>query len=648
MKPQKKRLGIELLEGRDVPASFGVAWTDSRHLTLSFVPDGTNAYGEVSDLTTKLDAMMPRNVWRSTILRAAQAWAQGANINFGLVGDGGQDFGVAGANQGDGRFGDIRVGGLAMAGDALGEGVPPDPVLSGTLSGDVFFNTSHTFTSKELYSVALHEIGHALGMAPSVKRNSVMFNQFRGNNHLSGGDLVALRSLYGYRGPDAAEGPRGNGAFTRATPVEVPSSFKGKTPLITYGELYSRTDVDYIAFKNLVGYAGQVTLRVQTAGVSLMTPRLKVYDAQHKLVGEVLGTNPEGDSIQFTIPQTVDGATYFLRIDAAPKAVARIGRYGVAITFDGIKQDDSGGLTLAQILAGPYDAIKSSDLLDLFEHPDLALYNQDDGSDDHGGGADDLPGRTGPLALARFTATGSLTNATDVDFYRIRSGQASSGLAVTLVATVRTLGPNGVAPIVEVQDQNGNVLPIEILANGNGTYTVQAKGIQPETEYLLKVSGGSTGNYALDAAFRGQPVVLQTFASGSVSSGQPASYKLYVARTQLFGFTLAATGPAGAAVNVTIKDSQGVSVFTLTALAGQTISGLSAFLAPGEYTVAVTSVGAADPVTFALKGDVVSDPMGPRPDNTKLAPLYPDPNNPGGYLYPNGTPTLIPFLWVLL
>jgi hypothetical protein len=213
---------------------------------------------------------------------------------------------------------------------------------------------------------------------------------------------------------------------------------------------------------------------------------------------------------------------------------------------------------------------------------------------------------------------------------------------------VRTLGPNGVAPVIEVQDGNGNVLPVEILVNGNGTFTVQLKGIQSETEYLLKVSGGSTGNYGLDAAFRGQPVVLQTFASGSVSSAQPASYKLYVARTQLFGFTLAASGAAGAAVNVSIKDSQGTTVFNLAALAGETISGLSAFLAPGEYTVVVTSVGVADPVSFSLNGDVVSDPMGPRPADTKLAPLYPDPSNPGGYLYPNGTPTLIPFLWVLI
>src|SRR5437899_1386922 len=37
--------GLESLEKRDVPASFGVPWRDPAHLSLSFVPDGTRIAG---------------------------------------------------------------------------------------------------------------------------------------------------------------------------------------------------------------------------------------------------------------------------------------------------------------------------------------------------------------------------------------------------------------------------------------------------------------------------------------------------------------------------------------------------------------------------------------------------------------------------
>ncbi len=167
---QRCRLNVTALEGRDVPASFGIPWSDPKHLSISFAPDGTSAAGVSSNLSAALDAQMPTAVWRAAILRAAQIWSAAANLNIGLVADNGDAFGSPGATQADPRFGDIRIAGVPMAGDALGEAVPPDPLLSGTMAGDVFFNTNTTFTADKLTSVALHELGHALGLAPSLAR----------------------------------------------------------------------------------------------------------------------------------------------------------------------------------------------------------------------------------------------------------------------------------------------------------------------------------------------------------------------------------------------------------------------------------------------------------------------------------------------
>src|SRR5438874_10365811 len=91
----------DTLEDRAVPATFGVPWSDPSHLTLSFVPDGTPIAGHVSSLFKTLGALEPSATWEREILRAFQTWAVNANINIGLVADGGQALGVAGGTQHD-------------------------------------------------------------------------------------------------------------------------------------------------------------------------------------------------------------------------------------------------------------------------------------------------------------------------------------------------------------------------------------------------------------------------------------------------------------------------------------------------------------------------------------------------------------------
>jgi hypothetical protein len=645
MPGKRCRLTVVPLENRDVPASFGVPWPDPTHLTLSFAPDGTSAAGVTSRLVAALDAQMPRAEWQGAILRAAQTWAEVANLNIGVVNDNGAAFGTAGATQGDPRFGDIRIAGVPMAGDALGEAVPPDPVLAGTLAGDVFFNTSATFTAEELYSVALHEFGHALGLAPSADTRSVMFNQLTNRTDLASSDVVTLRSLYGKRPGDPAEGSNGNGSLGRATRMRLPSSFDGETPLVAYGTLASRKDVDSFSFRNESDYSGPITIQVQTEGISMVAPRLSVFDHRRKLIGQATASGMVGDTLTFHLPESLPGRAYYLRIEAALGSEARMGRYGVAVTFD--DRLEPLGITIDEVLRGPYDALDENDIAELFEDPNDALYDDDYGDDDSDDDANDLRAVRGPLGLARFAVTASLTDAADVDFYRIRAPKFSSRTTMSLIASVRSIGANGVTPQVEVFDRDMNPMPYEVLVNGAGAYTVQVPGVESHRRYFLRVSGAGDGNFTLEATFRKQAVALDDFASGTATDTQPARYKLYAARTQLFGFTLSATGPAGAAVRMTITNESGATVFDLTANAGETVSSLSTFLPPGEYTILLTSVGTVHPVGFAIRGAVQTDPIGPQPSDSSLAPKYPDPTNPDQYLYPNGQVSLDPYLWIV-
>ena len=90
---------VEKLEARLVPyAVSGAAWPSPQLITISFEPDGTNIGGARSNLFSGLNATMPTSVFEHQILNAFQAWAVQSNINIGVVSDGGQASGVAGAD----------------------------------------------------------------------------------------------------------------------------------------------------------------------------------------------------------------------------------------------------------------------------------------------------------------------------------------------------------------------------------------------------------------------------------------------------------------------------------------------------------------------------------------------------------------------
>ena len=161
-----RRLCAERLEARDVPATFGLAWPDPQHLTVSFVPDKSAAAGAPSGLFHTLNDTASTAVWKTEILRALQTWAAQANINIGVVDDGGQAIGTPGALQGDKRFGDIRLSARPEGADALALTAPLD-LIAGTRSGDIELNSNVTFgigpaARFDLFTVVLHEAGHAL------------------------------------------------------------------------------------------------------------------------------------------------------------------------------------------------------------------------------------------------------------------------------------------------------------------------------------------------------------------------------------------------------------------------------------------------------------------------------------------------------
>lgn len=656
---QRQRLSFDQLEDRQVPATFGVPWSDAQHLTLSFVPDGTAIAGHQSDLFATMNAQRPTMAWEREILRALQTWAVQANVNVGIVPDGGQPLGAAGPKQGDTRFGDVRIAAQLMSSSALAVSVPHDPFTAGTWAGDVFFNSAYNFTNPQadLFSVALHEFGHVLGLDNGVDPKSVMFPRL--NKPLTGlakVDVTALQALYGARAPDQWDANKANDTFKRATQIKGDSE-DGTLPLVVYGDVTTNKDVDYYAFRAVDDYRGPVTIRLQSAGISLLAPKLTVTDASGRFVlGQAQSTNPLGDVVTVTLPHVTKGATYYVRVEGASKDVFGIGRYGMAVTFDDLLTTPRDRVDAA--LRGPYEGLDDHELTDLLHNPDGVLVNEDGHGDDNVNQAAKVAGANGYAPNSHYQVLGSLSDGTDVDTYRLRAAKPKKNDPLVLTATVTALDANGTVPAVQVFDRDGQPGQVQILANGNGSYVVQMTGIKPGADYYVQVkqnpTGKPTGNYVLEVDFSKQAASLKTFAVDALNATTTTrTGNLYVAQNQLFQFTLSAqsaAAPADAGVRFTITDDQGNQVYSLLAKAGETVSGATLFLVPGTYhvDVAIEGAGNAHPAfDFQLKGARISDPVGPALKDATLAPQFTVPNDPTIYQYPGGVISKETFLLLL-
>lgn len=77
-----------------------------------------------------------------------------------------------------------------------------------TTNRSIQFNSNEdlTFTADQLFATAIHEIGHALGLAHSTVSNSVMYPIGGSVVKLSSDDIAGLRALYGWSAQSLLEG----------------------------------------------------------------------------------------------------------------------------------------------------------------------------------------------------------------------------------------------------------------------------------------------------------------------------------------------------------------------------------------------------------------------------------------------------------
>ena len=597
---------FEALEDRSMPSTFGVSWADPNHLTLSFAADGTATPLGASSLFQTLAGVGPSATWQREILRAFQTWAAKANIDIGLVADGGQAIGSLGAVQTDSRFGDIRVAAAPLSSGVVAS-TSPFSWTGTTLSGDMVLNALQQFVrgdragAYDLFSVALHEAGHALGLDHSPFSGSAIGESYAFRTGLSSDDVAALQALYGARVHDAFDRSTNNNVLGRADSIPRVS---GSSQLLAVADLTTASDVDFFKFDApaLTSFLSSVVVRLKSSGISLLTASVTIYDSLGRVVKSAASQDPLNNDLTLSFRPGLFGGTYYVKVDGAGQGAFDIGGYKLAVDFLSL-----GGIlapltsTVGAILDGHTDDVLSSAL-----------------------------GLSAPSTTdSRFDAIyrGVIEDSTDVDTYRISTAQFATGTSVTLNAMVWGLGGSPLDPRLRVFDETGAPVAFQVLANDGGLFSLQVPKAVAGRDYFVQVAarspGGAndTGSYFFAADFnRIEPLAFDRVASGTVVQGQTSSATLSIQEAGVFHFAFAPTSIGD--VTMRVYDENGILVFTLSASGGKPAVTTTRYLAAGTYTVhyTTTSGSASNPMGFNLYLLQLSEGVGPYSSSTSSPP----------------------------
>lgn len=399
---RKVRPCVEGLEDRMLLyATTGGFWSYGSRITYSLVPDGTSVGGVSSTLNSTLNATGTN--WQLALQKAAVVWESVADINLAQVSDGGQPLGTSGNQQGDSRFGDIRIAMIPQSGGTLAFATLPPPFNGGTNAGDIVFNSNINWASNgiDLQTVAIHELGHVLGMSHSAISTADMYAYYIGvKQSLTGDDTSGIISVYGAYPGD----PVDNGSFATATDITSQINASAQVTLPDQS-LAGPTDSDYFVVTVPANTNGTMTVSMQATNLSSVTPRITVYGSNRVGIGQTSLSASYGGTATYSLNSVTPGQVYYFRA-LAGATFGSYGAYGLLVNFGpssqvlaappntvvAQKQDVGGGTMSETVALGELRALYRDGALKGELKSVLASFrqNSDVNSGDYHAWADDL------------------------------------------------------------------------------------------------------------------------------------------------------------------------------------------------------------------------------------------------------------------
>ena len=182
----RPRCGVPDVVSGDGPRPFVTSGSRWDHLTVTYHFDSSGADLPAADAQAAVRAAFDR--WAAVSPLRFQEVASGADIQIGWF---------------TGDHGDGTSNAFDGVGGVLAHCFSPPPA-GGSRAGDLHFDEAETWTTNnpptgtDLLTVALHEIGHGLGLDHSSDPASVMYAFYGGiRRELTGDDIAGISAIYG-------------------------------------------------------------------------------------------------------------------------------------------------------------------------------------------------------------------------------------------------------------------------------------------------------------------------------------------------------------------------------------------------------------------------------------------------------------------
>jgi peptidoglycan hydrolase-like protein with peptidoglycan-binding domain len=239
----------------------------------------------------------------ANIRRAFQAWSAVCFLTFTEVsGSSDMEIRFVTGDHGDGSPFD-------GAGNVLAHGFFPPP-NGGAIAGDLHFDDAETWTTNnpptgiDFLSVAIHEIGHTLGLNHSADANAIMFAFYSGiKQNLATDDINGIRSIYGNQS---------NKSILSDTSITSPAfcTFRDRG-FIGWAGTDSQHRLNVMVTETLRVWFGKVTLSdTSESGPSLCVFNNRLFIAWRGVGNNRLNVMSSTDGVSWTNKVTLNETTF--------------------------------------------------------------------------------------------------------------------------------------------------------------------------------------------------------------------------------------------------------------------------------------------------------------------------------------------------
>jgi hypothetical protein len=192
----------DLIAGNHVMACAGMEMTAGpvgQYVTVGSGWGGPGPDGvvQLAYVFAQMSTKLPVDSAQSEIMRAFQEWAKYANIRF-VPGTGPAANRTVSVMFASGVHGDAYP--FPPGGQVLAHTFFPAPPNPEPIAGDMHLNEDENWqigSGIDLFTVALHEAGHALGLGHTDDPTTIMYPYYRFGAVLSSGDIAGVQALYG-------------------------------------------------------------------------------------------------------------------------------------------------------------------------------------------------------------------------------------------------------------------------------------------------------------------------------------------------------------------------------------------------------------------------------------------------------------------